>query len=94
MTRSSGKLALTWAEQRRHVGLHMEGIGQQQRHEDDLLDPAVDQLVDDLDATGRAVIEEGDVDVELRPDRQQTLSDLMADLRHLWIVAAVAEKDQ
>jgi hypothetical protein len=40
------------------------------------------------------VIEEGDVDVELGPDRQQTLSDLMADLGHLRIVASVAEEDQ
>ena len=32
------------------------------------------------------------MDVELRSDRQQTLSDLMADLRHLRIVASVAEK--
>jgi hypothetical protein len=40
------------------------------------------------------VVEEGAVDVKLRPDRQQTLSDLMADLRHLGVVASVPEKDQ
>jgi hypothetical protein len=40
------------------------------------------------------VVKESAVDVKLRSDRQQTLSDLMADLRHLGVVASVAEEDQ
>jgi hypothetical protein len=89
-----GEAGLHLGEQGWYVGLDMEGIRQQQRHEDDFLDPAADQFVDDLHATWCAVIQEGDVDVELRPDSQQTLSDLMTDLRHLRVVASVAEEDQ
>jgi hypothetical protein len=40
------------------------------------------------------VVEKRNVNVKLRPDRQQTLSDLVADLRHLGVVASVAEEDQ
>jgi hypothetical protein len=40
------------------------------------------------------VIKEGDVDVELRSDRKQTVSNLMTGLRHLRVVASVAEEDQ
>jgi hypothetical protein len=40
------------------------------------------------------VIEKRNVNVELRSNRQQALSDLMTDLRHLGIVASVAEEDQ
>jgi hypothetical protein len=40
------------------------------------------------------VVEKRNVNVELGSDRQQTLSDLMADLRYLRIVASVAEEDQ
>jgi hypothetical protein len=36
------------------------------------------------------VIEKRDMNVKLRSNRQQTLSDLVTDLRHLGIVAAVA----
>jgi hypothetical protein len=74
--------------------VHIEGIRQQQRHEDNLLDPLPDQLRDDLHAAGGAVIKEGDVDVELRSDRKQTVSNLMTGLRHLRVVASVAEEDQ
>ena len=57
MTRSSGKLALTWASSAGTSACTWKASGQQQRHEDDLLDSAADQLVDDLDAAGRAVVE-------------------------------------
>jgi hypothetical protein len=57
-------------------------------------DTLADQLLDDLHATGRAVVEKCDVNVKLRSNRQQTLADLMADLRHLGVVASVAEEDQ
>jgi hypothetical protein len=40
------------------------------------------------------VVKKSAVDVKLRSDRQQTLSDLMADLRHLGVMASVAEEDQ
>jgi hypothetical protein len=40
------------------------------------------------------VVEKRNVNVEFWSDSQQTLSDLMADLRHLGVVASVAEEDQ
>jgi hypothetical protein len=40
------------------------------------------------------VVEKCHVNVELRSNSQQTLADLMTDLRHLGVVASVAEKDQ
>jgi hypothetical protein len=40
------------------------------------------------------VVEKCNVNIELWSDRQQTLSDLVADLRHLGVVASVAEQDQ
>ena len=59
---------LDLGHQRRHLGLGLEGVGQQQRHEHDLGDAALGQLVDHLQSGRRAVVEEGDVDVELGPD--------------------------
>jgi hypothetical protein len=40
------------------------------------------------------MVEEGDMNIEFRSDREQTLADLMARACHPGIVAPVAEKDQ
>ena len=49
----------------RHLGMSLEGVGQQQRYEDDLADTALSELVDHLHSGRRIVVEEGDGDVQI-----------------------------
>ena len=84
-----GREAIT----RRHLGLHVEGVRQQQWHEHHLGDSMTHQFLDDLEATGRAVVEKRHVNIKFRSNCQQTLADLMADLRHLRVMASVADED-
>ena len=77
-----------------HRGLGLERVGQQQGHEDHLGPAPGHQLVDHLHPGGGAVIEKGDVHVELGPDLEQPVADPVAGLRHARVMAAVAEQHE
>ncbi len=66
------------AQQRRHLSLRREGVRQQQRDEDDLLDAALGQLGRDVQGVG-LVGDEGELDVELGTDGEEFFADLLAD---------------
>ena len=74
-----GWAARIWRQQGRHLALRREGVGQQQRDEDDLFDPALGQLVDHVQGV-RLVADEGQLHVELGTDGEQLFADLLADL--------------
>ena len=49
----------------RYLGVSLESVGQQERHEDDLADAALGELVDHLQSRRRIVVQEGDGDVQI-----------------------------